>query len=136
MTHPDLEAVNANSPVRSITSFEPLRGDPDDDGAALARRMTDAHCGALLIDDAEGATGIATERDIVRALAAGSADKPAVDLMSRDLIIVSGDMSIADAALTMHQAGVRHLAVDRGDGVLGITSIRDLIEPILDTIDG
>ncbi len=136
MTHSDLEAVDANSPVRSITSFDPLRGSHDDDVATLARLMADANCGALLIDDSDGATGIATERDVVRALASGAIDQTGEEVMSRDLIIVPGDMSIADAALTMHQAGVRHLAVDRGDGVLGITSIRDLIEPILDTIGG
>jgi len=136
MTHPDLESVDAHSPVRSITSFDPLRGDADDDAPAVARRMREADCGALLVDDPVGETGIVTERDVVRALASESVDSSALELMTRDLIVVPGDMTIADAALTMHQAGVRHLAVDRGDGVLGITSMRDLIEPLLDTIDG
>jgi len=135
MTHPDLEAVDADSPVRSITSFDPLHGESGDDTSSVARRMHEAHCGALLVEDASGETGIVTERDVVRALAGGQLDTPAAELMTRDLIVVPGDMTIADAALVMHQAGVRHLAVDRGDGVLGITSIRDLIEPLLDTID-
>jgi len=136
MNHPDLEAVDANSPVRSVTSFDPLHGEIDDNALAVARRMHEARCGALLVDDSAGATGIVTERDVVRALATGATDKPVVELMTRDLIVVPGDMTIADATLVMQQAGVRHLAVDRGDGVLGITSIRDLIEPLLDTIGG
>lgn len=135
MPHHDLEAVDADSPVRSITSFDPLHADTGDDALAIARRLHEARCGALLVDDPDGETGIVTERDLVRALAGGAIDTPAGELMTRDLIVVPGDMSIADAALTMHEAGVRHLAVDRGDGVLGITSIRDLIEPLLDTID-
>jgi len=135
MTHHDLEAVDANSPVRSITSFDPLHGESGDDALAVAHRMHEAHCGALLVADSAGETGIVTERDVVRAVAIGAVDRPVLELMTRDLIVVPGDMTIADAALTMHQAGVRHLAVDRGDGVLGITSIRDLIEPLLDTID-
>ncbi len=134
MTHPDLEAVDGHSPVRSVTSFDPLRGNIDDDVSTVAASMHQADCGALLIDDELGDTAIVTERDVVRALAANRSSSPISDYMTRDLIVVPGDMTISDAALTMHQAGVRHLAVDRGDGVLGITSIKDLLEPLLDTI--
>jgi CBS domain-containing protein len=101
--------------------------------------MTAAGCSALLVDLRDGSHGIVTERDIVRGLADGAdADTVwATDVLTRDLLEIDAEDSIGDAAELMMEAGVRHLAVvDSDDGRVGIVSMRDLINPLLDSVDG
>ena len=126
--------VDANSPVAAVSTFDIETASPSDDLETLAARMARNDVGALVIEGTDGACSILTERDVVHAFAF-DVDAWAVDCMTRDVIEVASSTSIADAADTMLVAGVRHLLVRRGDGVLGITSIRDLLGPLLDSVD-
>ncbi|MFQ5557147.1 MAG: CBS domain-containing protein [Acidimicrobiales bacterium] len=132
MAHHTDSRIDRNSPVSAVTSFAPVLAAPHDDLHELARLMTEAGCGSLIVRGRGDDYAIVTERDVLWALAGGSDVGWAVELMSRDVICVPADTTIAEAAATMIEAGVRHLAVSRDDGEIGVTSMRDLIEPLLE----
>ncbi|MEZ5246929.1 MAG: CBS domain-containing protein [Acidimicrobiales bacterium] len=125
--------IDALSPVAAVTAFDMETASPSADLETLARHMSRNDVGALVIEDHNGEVAILTERDIVHAIAF-DVDAWAVDVMTRDVIEVASTTTIADAAETMRTAGVRHLLVRRADGALGITSIRDLLGPLVDTV--
>jgi CBS domain-containing protein len=95
-----------------------------------ARALSDADVGTLVIMDGPEITGIVSERDVVRALA-GDADPDTVlvgDVMSESPRYVTLDERAATAIETMLAAGIRHLPViDEGE-LVGIISMRDLVE--------
>ena len=129
-----LENLDGESPTSAITTFDVIKAKPADDLKTLAQVMRDAHVSALFIEDPDGRLAIVSERDIVYAIAD---DSPAwaVDCMTRDLISVPASTTIADAAEMMLVADIRHIAVEREDGVMGIASIRDLLRPLIDGSD-
>lgn len=126
---------NLDAPVSSIASHEVVRGDRSDTVRALAWRMMQSDCGALIIEQRSGLPAIVTERDLVAALAAGGNpdDDWAVDVMTRSVFTVRGDDSIADAVELMQIAGIRHVLVECEDGHQAMLSIRDLLEVMLTT---
>ena len=84
--------------------------------------------GSLVIVDGDAVVGIVTERDVLRTVAAGiDADVVSVaDAMTRDVVSVSPDASVRDAARVMAQHWIRHLPVVQGDQLVGIVSQRDV----------
>jgi CBS domain-containing protein len=127
-----LDRLDRWSPVGAVTTFDPLTAVPADDMTELAQLMTDIDCGSLIVHGPDARTSIVTERDIVRAVAGGATEARAADLMSRGAVTVSADLTIGEAAAIMLEVGIRHLVVERLDGELGITSIRDLVSALLD----
>ncbi len=131
MTTLDMRAIDGESPVSAVASFDVEYAERGDHLPDMARRMRDNHVGALFVRQRNGEVAIVTERDIVRSVADGSMRAWAVDCMTRELVSVPADVSIADAADTILSAHIRHLAVERDGEVLGIVSMRDLLEPLL-----
>jgi CBS domain-containing protein len=100
---------------------EPLR--------TAARRMVEADTGVLVVVDGGTSTGLLTERDVVRAVAAGPdpGDAPAAQYATRSVITTDLDEDTETAARRMLAEGVRRLPVLGPDGdVVGIVSMRDL----------
>lgn len=121
-------------PVRSVTAFDPIMIDRAATLTTAAALMRDHRCSALLAETRAGGIGVVTERDIVLALAdAGAAADWVTDVMTRDVVVVSADATIAEAAQTMLDAGIRHLVVEDPErDRVGIVSMRDLLGPLLD----
>lgn len=98
-------------------------------------RMTAARISSLLVGEAQdaspAATGIVTERDVMRAVAthgAAALDMPVGSLASRPLLAVPADAFTYRAIARMNRLGVRHLGVTGEDGRLaGVVSARDLL---------
>lgn len=128
-----LTDLDGDSPISAVATFDVATARPSDDLTTLAGKMRAEHVGALFVEGHEGQTAILTERDLVHAFADDYGDSAwAVDCMSRDLVCVPGSTPIADAAEMMLVADIRHIVVEREDGVLGIASVRDLIRPLVD----
>ena len=90
--------------------------------------LKDQHGSALVMGDG-WLEGIFTERDILRAAAAG-ADMSASSVsewMTRDPVTVPPETDTEDAADMMLAQGFRHLPVVQGRTVLGIVSLRDIL---------
>jgi CBS domain-containing protein len=119
--------------ARDHMSRDLLTVSPDETLTAVAQRMVERDVGAALVTDASGLTGILTERDVLRAVAAGIQDDTVVsDWMTRDPETMGPDEPTLHAAVLMIHGGFRHLPLTDGDDVVGMLSIRDLMRIVLD----
>jgi CBS domain-containing protein len=109
-----------------------LTVEPDARLAEAARRMAQRGVGAVLVLEGERLAGILTERDLLKAVAAGFTDEARVsDWMTRQPETVEPDESTDHAASLMIHGGFRHLPVMEGGRPVGILSIRDLMRVAL-----
>lgn len=106
---------------------------PEQPLAEVAQRMVERDVGAVIVMDAGGLAGILTERDVLRAVAAGIQDDTRVaDWMTRDPETMEPGETTQHAAVLMIHGGFRHLPVVDGEEVVGMLSIRDLMRVVLD----
>jgi CBS domain-containing protein len=98
-----------------------------------ARKMADRGVGAVVVLEGGALAGILTERDILRAVAAGLTEEATVgERMTRHPETVESSESTDQAAALMIHGGFRHLPVVDGGDVKGILSIRDLMRVALE----
>lgn len=102
--------------------------------AEAARLMRANNIGSVLVmDESERLVGILTERDIVyKVVAEGkSLETPVEEAMTRDIITVREEATIAEAARLMIGMNIRHIpVVDAHGRVVGVLSLRDLARAI------
>ena len=92
--------------------------------------------GSVLVGDGDNPVGIVTETDIVQKAVAGDRSPYTTkleEIMSYPLIMVEAGQTGLEAAETMNDNGVRHLAVTENERVIGILSMRDLLRPFTDS---
>jgi CBS domain-containing protein len=119
--------------AREHMSRDLLTVGPGDPLGEVAQRMVDRDVGAVIVMEGETLAGILTERDILRAVAAGIQDETVVsDWMTRDPETMAPDDTTQHAAVLMIHGGFRHLPLVEGDDVVGMLSIRDLMRVVLD----
>ena len=110
-----------------------LTASADERLADAARRMVERGVGAVLVLKEESLDGILTERDLMKAVAAGYEEDAKVgDWMTRHPETIEADDSTGHAAALMIHGGFRHLPVLEGGRVAGIVSIRDLMRVALE----
>lgn len=96
-----------------------------------AQRMTERNIGAVAVVDHGALAGVFSERDIMsRVVARGlNPDDTPVDAVMTKEIVVADPHENVDAALQkMHSIGSRHLPVVANGKLVGMISIRDLLE--------
>jgi CBS domain-containing protein len=96
-----------------------------------AQRMTERNIGAVAVVQEGALTGIFSERDIMsRVVAKGlNPDSTEVsDVMSRELVVAAPNEDVLSAIQKMHSIGSRHLPVVDDGKLVGMISIRDLLE--------
>jgi CBS domain-containing protein len=119
--------------AREHMSRDLLTVSPGDSLSEVAQRMVDRDVGAVLVMDGSDLSGILTERDVLRAVAAGIEEKTVVsDWMTRDPETMGPDDTTQHAAVLMIHGGFRHLPLVEGSDVVGMPSIRDLMRVVLD----
>ena len=92
--------------------------------------MADRNIGSVVIVDPDAnGPGILTERDIVRAIAAGVDLDAATtsDFLTADATFAAPDWTLEEASEAMRRGGFRHLVVVEGGEVLGMLSMRDIV---------
>ncbi len=96
--------------------------------AEAATLMGGRHVGSALVIEGGRATGIFTERDVLRALGSDfdAAHHPVADWMTHDPTTVDIDAEVRTARDLMLDGGFRHLPVLEGTELVGIVSIRDI----------
>ncbi len=113
--------------VANEMSTDVLTCEPDDGLRDAAKRMADRGVGSVLILEGDRLAGILTERDLLKAVAAGSpVDAPVSEWMTRNPETIESEDSIGHAGQLMVHGGFRHLPVVEGDSVIGVVSMRDL----------
>ena len=98
--------------------------------------MTEKHIGCLVVQgegadaDQQSILGLVSETDLVRkVMGANQADAniPVGQIMSVPLHTIPSHKLMLDASHVMEQQGVRHLCVAKGEEIVGLISIRDLV---------
>ena len=98
------------------------------------RRLADHNVGAMMVMEQDRLVGVFSERDYTRKIAlAGKSSKNTLvkDIMTAKVLSVSAQTSTQDCMALMSQNKIRHLPVLQGDKVLGMISIRDLMDEII-----
>ena len=99
-----------------------------------ARLMAENRIGSVAVREGGRTVGLVTERELVYNVLAsgGSCDHPIAEAMRRDLPLISPDCSEAECADLMRVHFTRHLLVADKGNVVGIISMRDLVQLMLD----
>jgi CBS domain-containing protein len=106
--------------------------------AVAAEVLTEKKIGAVLVeDDAGNIVGILSERDIVGGLPLHGAALHNVEvseLMTIDLITCAPYDTVNQAMALMNDRNIRHLPIFEGNELMGIISIRDLLQSIISEV--
>jgi CBS domain-containing protein len=112
---------------------------PEDTVETAATLLVTNQIGAMPVRDASGRiVGMLTERDIMRGFSQQGTqiDRLLVgDLMARKLITCTPDDAVVAARKVMKINRVRHLLVMQDDHLVGLLSISDVLEAILQDTD-
>lgn len=96
--------------------------------------MAEKEIGSLLVFDGDNLVGIFSERDYARKviLKGKSSHNTAVsEIMTKNVISVRLDQSMADCMALMTDKRIRHLPVLEDDRVVGVISIGDVVKEII-----
>ncbi len=95
-----------------------------------AVRMVQHRTGAaVVLDGALPGPGVVTERDLLRAIAAGldPGTELVEDHMTGELVTAMPTWPISKAAELMVKHGIRHVLVFEGSELVGVLSMRDVV---------
>ncbi len=109
---------------------------PETSATDAAKKMAEHHVGAILVGNADEASGIFTDRDMLeRVVASGlAADRTALrDVMTPDPVFVSPGDTLLTAMMTMKQQRSRYVLIKEGGQVVGIISVVDILRAVVDT---
>lgn len=115
--------------VRLFVSDDLIWIGPDATLHQVAQRLAAEGVGALAVTEGDRVVGIISERDVVRAVAAGKDldVTSAAELGSRAVVTCTPDTTVRAAANLMMEHYVRHLLVEDSTGPIGMISARDLL---------
>lgn len=97
--------------------------------AEVADAMVRGRFGSAIIGEPQMILGIFTERDVLRAAAAGTdpTTSAVAQWMTKDPVTAEGDTDDGAATEMMLSGGFRHLPVVEGNRLVGIVSLRDVL---------
>jgi CBS domain-containing protein len=98
------------------------------------RLLADYGVGAMAVIDNDKLVGLVSERDYTRKVALqgkNSKETTVADIMTRDVITVTPESVTSTCMTLMSQKKIRHLPVLDGSKVVGMISIRDIMDDII-----
>lgn len=99
---------------------------------SVAALLGSRRVGAMVVLDQDGrVAGIVSERDVARTVGeqgAGALERPVCDVMTRDVVFAEPEQSVDQLLTLMTDRRIRHLPVCRGERLVGIVSIGDLVK--------
>lgn len=112
---------------------------PDATVTQLCALLTQHNIGAAVVAPDGGAVvGIASERDVVRAIAnrgPGILTAEVREIMTDIVAICEPDNSSADLMATMTERRIRHVPVYSDDALVGIVSIGDVVRVTVEELE-
>jgi CBS domain-containing protein len=97
----------------------------------VARTMSEHKIGAIAVLDSGNLVGIFSERDVLTRIVAEGRnpdDTRVESVMTKDIIVANPADDINEALQKMHECNCRHLPVVQGGNLVGMISIRDLLQ--------
>lgn len=108
---------------------------PTDSVLDAVRRMAELGVGAILVMEDESLVGIFSERDYARRIileGRTSRETPVADIMTVNPVTVVPGISADDGLTLMTERRFRHLPVVEHGKVVGVVSIGDLVNAVLE----
>ena len=96
--------------------------------------MAENNVGAVMICDEGQMVGIFTERDYCRKIilmGRSSVGTPIQDIMTKNMITVRPEQTLEDCIELMTKHHIRHLPVQESDQLVGLVSMRDVMEALI-----
>jgi CBS domain-containing protein len=123
--------------LRDVAIRHLLTVSPDDPLRRAAKLMADRGIGSAVAVENEQVAGIVTERDLLRAVAEDrDVDQTKVrDVMTVDVVSGSPGWDLVRAVKTMTDGGFRHLLVTEMNDPVGIISLRDLMDSMVELVE-
>ena len=124
--------------VSDLQQHELFTAQADESLDVAADRLSWHQVGALPVLEGQHLVGIITERDVTAAMAEGTdaATTPVSDYMTAAPEVLGPDSEFADAAHRMLELGIRHLPIVRCGQVVGVLSMRDVLDAEVHHADG
>jgi CBS domain-containing protein len=97
-------------------------------------KLAHYEAGALLVMDGDRLAGVFSERDYTRKITLqgrNSKETRVADIMTAEVITVSATTRTRECMALMSARKIRHLPVMDGERVLGMISIRDIMDDII-----
>jgi CBS domain-containing protein len=115
--------------VGEIMTRDVFATEADVSVADVAGSMLRSRIGSALVMQGSMLLGIVTERDVLRAVAAGSdpSSSRVSEWMTVDPVTTEADVDVDEAVAVMMSNGFRHLPVVESGRVAGIVSLRDIV---------
>ncbi len=107
---------------------------PDDSVYAALELLARHEVGALVVMDGGRLVGVVSERDYTRKVALqgrNSKETQVAEIMTRQVLTVTPRTIVREAMRLMSERKIRHLPVLEGATVLGMISIRDILDDII-----
>jgi len=118
--------------IAEIIEGHPLiHANPSDKVREVARLMSERNVGAIAVLDSGRLVGLFSERDIMARVVAAGLDPdstPVSQVMTKELIVADAGDGVGDALQKMYDRKCRHLPVVHGGKLIGMLSIRDLLQ--------
>jgi CBS domain-containing protein len=107
-----------------------ITAQPGEDVLGVARRMSEAGVGAIIVLEGDALVGIFSERDLMTRVVVARRDPGATPLsavMTREVVTAEIGDKVDACEDKMRRAGCRHLPVLSQGRVIGMISMRDLL---------
>lgn len=116
--------------VKEIMNRNVVKVEPETSVREAARSMADNHVGSVIVVKNGSVVGIATDRDVLLALADGENTDfdtaPVSDIMTRYVHYIRADSDVRKAVEMMAEFKVKKLPVLDGEKVAGIITVSDI----------
>lgn len=124
--------------LRDVAIQHLLTIDPHESLRKAAKAMTERGVGSAVVMRDGKVAGIITERDILHAVSDGRDldSTPAEEIMTGDPVAGAPGWDLPRAVKTMTEGGFRHLLVQEMDDPIGIVSLRDLMDAMVELVQG
>jgi CBS domain-containing protein len=124
--------------VLAVKGSRVVTVEPSETIGTLSQRLRENRIGAAVVSrDRQTVAGMISERDIAYAVAVHKADLhtlPISALMTTTVISCVPSDSVASVASTMLARNIRHIPVQDGNRVIGMISIRDVLNVRVDEL--
>jgi CBS domain-containing protein len=117
-----------------LTDHDTWSVSPKDTVYKALELMAEKNVGALLVVENGLMVGIFTERDYARKvilMGRHSLDTPVEDIMTKDMVTVDSEQTIEECLELMTKYRIRHLPVMDHGRLVGMVSMRDVIDVII-----
>ncbi len=110
--------------------------EPADSVYRALQLMAENNVGAVMVCESNQILGIFTERDYCRKIilmGRSSLNTPIQDIMTKKMITVKPNQTMEDCIELMTKYHIRHLPVQEEEKLVGVVSMRDVMETIIAT---